>query len=209
MAGKRIPERSIGARRARPAGKLIVECAAIAAAFLILGWLQIRVLEAASTDQGVLELRIKDHREAIGDFSRLTLKFGNIGISPRAGFAFWKTSWRELSPALTTIDLTKYTSGESVTIFTGMLVAGAFDAIQLKLDGIEALLKKNQRQAQVKNLLAPIKLSFSVEPGRKTVVILDLVVFDMSDHPPRGYELGIKGYELFVDGKLVDKVPPG
>jgi hypothetical protein len=31
----------------------------------------------------------------------------------------------------------------------------------------------------------------------------------MSDHPPRGYELSIKGYELFVNGRSVDKVPPG
>jgi hypothetical protein len=32
---------------------------------------------------------------------------------------------------------------------------------------------------------------------------------DMSDHPPLGYELAIRGYELYDNGKLVDKVPPG
>jgi hypothetical protein len=31
----------------------------------------------------------------------------------------------------------------------------------------------------------------------------------MSDHPPRGYELEIQGYELFTNGKLIQKVPPG
>jgi hypothetical protein len=32
---------------------------------------------------------------------------------------------------------------------------------------------------------------------------------DMSDHPPRGYELGLKGYELITNGKRIEKVPPG
>jgi hypothetical protein len=36
-----------------------------------------------------------------------------------------------------------------------------------------------------------------------------LTVMDMSDHPPRGYELQIKGYELYNNGKLLGKVPPG
>jgi hypothetical protein len=43
----------------------------------------------------------------------------------------------------------------------------------------------------------------------ETLLVLDLVVTDFSDHPPRGYELGIKGYELFTNGKLIQKVPPG
>jgi len=34
-------------------------------------------------------------------------------------------------------------------------------------------------------------------------------VLDMSDHPPRGYELGVQGYEIYTDGKLAAKVPPG
>jgi hypothetical protein len=166
-------------------------------------------LHAASSGQGALEVRVKDHREAIGDFSRFTLKLDTIAISPRAGFAFWKTSWRELPPSLKSIDLTRYTGNESVAVFTGAINSGDFDAVHLKLDGIEAILKNNQRSAPIKNLLTPIKLSFTVEPKGKTVVILDLIVLDMSDHPPRGYELGIKGHELYGNGKLIDKVPPG
>ena len=167
------------------------------------------VLHAANPDQGLLEIRVKDHREAIGDFSRLTLKLGKISISPKPGLAFWKVAWRELSPAVQTIDLTKYTVKESVTIFKAMIDAGAFDAILLKLEGAEGVLKKSQRQAQVKNVLTPIKLPFTVERNGETLIIVDLVVLDMSDHPPRGYELGIKGYELYLNGKLIDKIPPG
>jgi hypothetical protein len=185
------------ARRARPADGLTALCGSIAAVLLLLFG---GPSHAAGPDQGLLEIRVKDHREAIGDFSRLTLKLG---------LAFWQVGWRELSPAVQTVDLTKYTFKESVTIFKAMIDAGAFDAIQLKLDGTEGILKKSQRQAQVKNVLTPIKLPFTVQRKGETVIILDLVVLDMSDHPPRGYELGIKGYELYANGKLIDKVPPG
>jgi hypothetical protein len=160
-------------------------------------------------ERGRLEIRVKDHREAIGDFSRLTLKFSKIAISPKPGLAIWQVGWRELPPAVQTIDLTKYIGKESVTVFKDLIDAGAFDAVQLKLDGIEGMLKKTQRAAKVKNALTPIKLQFSVEPRGETIIILDLAVLDMSDHPPRGYELGIRGYELYRNGKLIDKVPPG
>jgi hypothetical protein len=41
------------------------------------------------------------------------------------------------------------------------------------------------------------------------VVILDLEVLDLSDHPGRGYDLRVRGYELFANGELLEKVPPG
>jgi hypothetical protein len=162
----------------------------------------------ATNDQGLLEVRVKDHREAIGDFSRFTLKLASIGLSSATGLAFWRSGWREWPPSVQSIDLTKYTGKQSVAVFTGMIDTGSFDAVRVDIAAIDAVSKKSGGPASVKNSLTPIKLSFSIEPQRKTVIILDLVVLDLSDHPPRGYELGIKGYELYRDGKLIDKVPP-
>ena len=71
------------------------------------------------------------------------------------------------------------------------------------------MLKKTQRKVPIKNTIGPFKLAYEVRPNSETLLILDLVVSDMSDHPPRGYELGLQGYELFVDGKLAEKIPPG
>jgi hypothetical protein len=166
-------------------------------------------VRAADAEQGVLEIRIKDHREAIGDFSRLILTVGQLSISPKAGLASWKVAWRVLPPSVQAIDLTKYTGKESISVFRGAVTAGAFDAVQVKLTGVEGVLKKNQRSAKVKNAVMPIQLSFSVKPKGETIIILDLVVLDLSDHPPRGYELGIKGYEVYTNGKLTVKIPPG
>ena len=165
-------------------------------------------VEAAET-QGTFEVRIKDHREAIGDFSQLNLTVGELLISPKPGFKFWQSGWKSLPAAPEVIDLTKYVGNNSLRIFRGSLNPGGFDAIHLKLKDATGFLKKGQRSTKVKSTVGPIKLSFEILPQGETTIVLDLVVLDMSDHPPQGYELGIGGYELYTNGKLVDKVPPG
>ena len=164
---------------------------------------------AAISDQGTLEIRLKDHREAIGDFSRLNLTIDEIAISPTVGLKFWQVGWDHLVPSLQAIDLTRYIADNSVRIFRGTVNAGSFDAVHLKLKAVDGILKKERRNAKVKNLLGPVRLNFEILPQGQTLIILDLVVLDMSDHPPRAYELGVKGYELYTNGKLIDKIPPG
>jgi hypothetical protein len=187
----------------------MIRRAALIVAFLLLAGLPVgAALHDSAAARGHLEIRLKDHREAIGDFSALRLKIGKIAVSRKPGLAFWRINWTEFSPALAIVDLTRYTGKESVVIYRGMIDAGAFDAIQLKIDGIDAVLNKTQRSVAVRNTLTPIKVTFSVTAKGNTVIILDLVVVDMSDHPPRAYELGIKGYEISVNGKLTEKVPP-
>ena len=167
-----------------------------------------RVAGAAEI-QGTLEVRIKDHREAIGDFSQLLVTVDQLLISPKPGLKFWQTGWKGLAATPESIDLTKYAGKNSALIFRGSLSTGAFDAIHLKLKEIIGLLKKSQRSAKIKNTVGPIKLPFEIRGQSETTIVLDLVVTDMSDHPPRGYELEVRGYELYTNGKLVDKVPPG
>jgi len=205
MAGKRSFERYRIAGNPKPAIHIIVFLfwCAVSAVFAA------DLAAASSGEQGLLEIRIKDHREAIGDFLRLTLKLDKIAISPKTGLKFWKSGWQDLSPSLESLDLTKYTGNQSVTVFKGEINAGAFDAIDLKLKGLEGILKKTQRSATIKNAIGPIKLSFSVQAQNATVIVLDLVILDVSDHPPLNYELGIKGWELYINGRLSDKVPPG
>ncbi|HET9296802.1 MAG TPA: DUF4382 domain-containing protein [Candidatus Binatia bacterium] len=164
---------------------------------------------AGQPEQGTFEVRIKDHREAIDDFSRLLLEIDKVAISPKPGLRFWQTSWKELSPSSASVDLTKYVGKESAKIFRADIDAGAFDAFHLKIKSVDGLLKKNQHSAPVKNTIGPVKLSFDIAARGETVLVLDLTVIDFSDHPPRGYELKLKGYELYSNGKLVDKIPPG
>jgi hypothetical protein len=164
---------------------------------------------AATQSQGTLEVRIKDHREAIGDFAKLILTIGEILVSPKPGLKFWQSGWKSLMTGPESVDLTQYIGKNSARVFRGSLNTGAFDAIHLKIKEVTGLIKRGQRSAQIKNIVGPIKLPFEILTQGETKIVLDLVVLDMSDHPPRRYELGIQGYELYTNGKLVDKVPPG
>jgi hypothetical protein len=164
---------------------------------------------AAERDQGTLEIRIKDHRDAIADFARLDITIDKILISPKPGLRFWQTAWHELVPSPATIDLTQYVDKKTVRVFRRSIDGGFFDAFHVKLKTIEGMLKKTGKIAPVKNTVGPVKLAFEVPNGGETVLVLDLTVTDLSDHPPRGYELSVKGLELFTDGKLIQKIPPG
>jgi hypothetical protein len=206
MAGKRDPKR----HRAPPwVQAAVTKTTSYFLKILLLLFVLTASAVAAQPDRGTFEVRIKDHREAIDDFSKLLITIEKIAISPRAGWKFWQTTWQELNPSPTSIDLTKYVGKDSAGVLRAGVDAGAFDALHLKIKSIDGLLKKNGRNAPVRNSIGPIKLSFDVEPGGETLLVLDLTVIDLSDHPPRGYELSLKGYELYTKGKLVDKVPPG
>jgi len=159
--------------------------------------------------KGILEIRLKDHREAIGDFAKLEVSVKAVRLSPKTERTTAKAEWKDLSPSVKQVDLTRYTGKDSAVIFKGKLQRGHFDAIHLILDQVTGTLKKNQPEVPIANLLSPIKLPFSIRPRAETGIVLDLVVVDISDHPPRGYELHIKGYELYTDGRLIDKIPPG
>lgn len=163
----------------------------------------------AENRQGLIDIQIKDHREAIDDFAKLNIVIDKILISPKPGLKFWAAGWKDLGAAPETVDLTKYVGNKTARVFRGFFDAGAFDAFHLKLKSIDAVLKKNQRSAPVKNTIHPVKVSFDLPAKGETILIVDLVVTDFSDHPPRGYELGIKGYEIYTNGKLTNKIPPG
>lgn len=164
---------------------------------------------SAQSDQGILEIKIKDHRDAIGDFAKLNIVIDKLLVSPKTGIKVWRTGWNELIATTTAVDLTQYVGKKTATVFRAAIDAGSFDAFHLKLKSIEGSLKRNNKAALVKNTVGPVKLSFSVPAQGETVLIIDLTVMDMSDHPPRGYELGLKGYELITNGKLMQKIPPG
>jgi len=151
--------------------------------------------------KGSLEIRVKDHRAAIDDFAKLEVAVESIRLKP------WG-NWIDLKPALANFDLTAYRKGNSVSLFKGEIESGSFEGFHLQLGNIGGMLKKGNSRVEVKNGVVPIQLPIALEPNQPTLLIIDLEVFDMSDHAGSGYELHLKGYEHFRDGKLIDRVPP-
>ncbi len=69
------------------------------------------------------------------------------------------------------------------------------------------MLKRPPPKGPVKNTIGLFKLTHEARSQPKIFLILDLVVAAISDHPLGGYELVLKGSELFVNGKLIEKAP--
>ena len=107
------------------------------------------------------------------------------------------------------MDLTQFINRSAVTIFKREIAAGAFEALDLKLRSVSGVLKKDSAPVTISNKITPVALSFPINPGEVTTIIVDLTVMDMSDHPPEAYELQLSGYEVYQNGKLIDKIPPG
>lgn len=159
--------------------------------------------------KGVLEVQIKDHREAIGDFSSAKVTVESIRLSPKVGFKFWQLGWISLNPSVDQIDLTQFVGHSTATIFKAAIDSGSFEALDLKLRGVDGVLKKDSTPVPISNKLIPVALPFSVNPGEVTKIVVDLSVMDMSDHPPQAYVLQLVGYEVYGNGRLINKIPPG
>lgn len=169
-----------------------------------------RIGQVRNDTEGTLEVRVKDHRNAIDDFRSVGLKFSKLRLAPNARLRSTDPGWLELVLQSDQMDLTRYKDGvAAATLFLGTLQAQRFAAIDLRITEILAILRKTNQPGAIKNSVGPIRINFEVKPATATVIILDLEVLDMSDHPGRGYELMLKGYELFEDEKLLQKIPPG
>ena len=171
-----------------------------------LSWLVLlAMLGACSGPQpkgkGTLEVRIKDHREAIDDFTKLDVPIELIRIKPFG-------NWIDVKPNLQSIDLTAYRKGNSVTVYKGEIDSASFEGFHLKLGKLFGTLKKGNAPSEVKNRVGPIQVPFVVEPAQVTLLIFDLKVMDFSDHTGGGYELQINSFEHYRDGKLISRIPP-
>lgn len=155
----------------------------------------------------MLEVRLTDHREAIGDFSKLEIFVDSLRVKRKSRMTFQQSGWTELKPVAEKVDLTRAIAPRSITIFKGEVSDGAVEGLHLKLKKITGVLKKKNAPAAVKDVVEPIQLAFSLASKDQTLIVLDLVVLDVTDHPPAGYEVHIKGYEVYKDGKLVEQAP--
>ena len=169
-----------------------------------------RFPDGAGAPESTLEVRVKDHRNAIDDFRSLHLSLGKLRLAPDPGLGSSDPGWLELVPQLDRMDLTRYKDGTSAaTVYRGTHRPQRFAAVDLQVTAIRGILRKTGAPDRVTNGVRPIRLDFELKPAASTMVVLDLELLDLSDHPGRGYELLVKGYELYEDDRLLQRIPPG
>jgi hypothetical protein len=141
-----------------------------------------------SMSTGTLEVRITDDREAIDDFTALILTISAVRLHQRDKPR--QQGWIELKPTTQEVDLTKAVS-DPVVIFNGEAPTGGYNAITLTA-GLPSGQLKGGKPARIELALQPVAVSFGIQPGKTTVVVLDLVTLDLSDHPGKNYAVVIK-----------------
>jgi hypothetical protein len=154
---------------------------------------------------GTLEVDVTDHWEAIQDFRKVEVVIETVRLRPNPGLKFWQFGWQDLKPTVDKIDLTQYTGKRAALIFRGAVTPGSFEGLHVKFARAEGLLNQNANTVPIRSLVGPMRVAFTVESTGVTLIVLDLTVVDMHDHPPGGYELHVKGYELYANGTLADR----
>ena len=142
-----------------------------------------------ASDRGQLEVRVKDHREAIADFRRLEFDISQIGIQgalrPQA------SAWLLFAPSRRNVDLTQLVGGKYAVLLTEDAPAARYRWIRFDLEGVQGVLK-NGRRPHMKVFDDPVAYPFRIVSGKRTVLTIDLIVVDVSEHPGKDYELHIR-----------------
>lgn len=142
-----------------------------------------------ASDHGQLEVRVKDHREAIADFRRLEFNISQIGI--QGGMRPQESAWLLFAPTRRNFNLTQLVDGKYAVLLTEDVPAARYRWIRFDLEGVQGVLK-NGRRPSIKVFDDPVAFPFRIVSGKRTVLTIDFIVVDVTDHPGKGYELHIQ-----------------
>lgn len=151
---------------------------------------------SAGSATGTLEVRVSDHRVAIGDFERLDITITSVGLHPTN--APRTEGWLDFAPQTSTLDLTHYLDGREATILQTSIPAGDYNAVRLVVSGGTGQLKVGGT-AFVEGFSQAAALQFTARPGQTTTLLLDLLVESADDHPGGGYSMNLLSTTLKRD----------
>ena len=175
--------------RSQPDCMSLLPCALrrLAAALAML-WVVTTCQSSTGPVTGMLEVRISDHRVAIGDFESLDITLTSIDVHP---FGQPRTEgWLTFVPQTAVLDLVQYLDDREATVLTTALPAGDYDAVRLVVAGGEGQLKVGGT-AFVEGFNQAAALRFTVREGQTTTILLDLLVESADDHPGGGYSMNL------------------
>jgi hypothetical protein len=133
---------------------------------------------------GTVEIRLSDHREAIGDFARLTIEIDRLELHPAS--ASPESGWIVLNPAITEADLTQLIGEASPPVVSQAVAAQSYDAVRLVLSGAIGILNDGA-EIEFGEFSEAGRVEFELADAGRVTILIDLVVQSRLDHPGEGY----------------------
>jgi hypothetical protein len=146
-----------------------------------------RVSTSAAT--ATIEIRLTDHREAIGDFASVALALTEVTVHEAAAPA--REGWRALPLAQPQVEVTKLTDGRAVTVARGEVPGTRYDGVRLT-GQVTAARLKDGRVVAVTAALRAVRIDLVAGAGVSAAVSVDLVLLDLSDHAGQAYTLRVR-----------------
>jgi hypothetical protein len=133
---------------------------------------------------GTVEIRLSDHREAIGDFARLTVEIDRFELHPAS--ASPESGWMVLKPAITEADLTQLIGEASLPVVSQAIAAQSYDAVRLVLSGAIGILNDGA-EIEFGEFSEAGRVEFELAEAGRVTILIDLVVQSRLDHPGEDY----------------------
>ena len=164
----------------------------------MLVWLPAALLTTCSGRAGVgtVEIRLSDHREAIGDFGRLTVVIDRLELHPASSPP--DTGWIVLIASVPQADLTQLVGDASLLIVRQAAAAQTYDAVRLVLSDAIGILNDGG-EIQFDEFSEAGRVEFELVDGGTSTILIDVVVQSRQDHPGEGY-LMLLGETQLVGG---------
>lgn len=126
----------------------------------------------ASPGSGTFTLQVTDAPDDIGDFTTLNVTVDKIVLKPKEG------SQLERTASSSTFDLTKLTSGNVTTLFSGAVPVGNYTKLDIVISSATGTLAANGSSVAVSVPSGRIFLNtaFEVAEGKETTFLFDVQV---------------------------------
>ena len=144
-------------------------------------------------ETGRVEVRVTDHRAAIGDFRALQVELASLSLHPRGMPR--RQGWISLLQHTSPVDLVPLKDGRWKTLGESSVEARRYDAVRVQFGSIEGILRSATR-VEVVPVASTVVVDLVVESDRPRVILLDLYVEDQSDHKPGLYAVKIRNIQV-------------
>jgi hypothetical protein len=136
--------------------------------------------------EGVVQVRFSDHRDAIGDFSQFLVEIDSIELHSKDHPV--DSAWITLEPQVHQVDLTQLVGEVYRQVLEQRLAANAYNAIRVNLSGVHGLLVTGE-EIILDDFSEIARVEFNLAKDEAVGLLVDLKVQSQHDHLDGTYVL--------------------